>query len=78
MKVHELAKFMGYKTADFIEKLHKIGIQGKTHPNNKLENDEVNSIKEKLSNENRSNNEDSHKKNGKNPRIKKIPIKDTL
>ncbi|BBM36205.1 translation initiation factor IF-2 [Pseudoleptotrichia goodfellowii] len=66
MKVHELAKFMGYKTADFIEKLHKIGIQGKNHPNNKLEDDEVNSIKEKLSNENRSNNEDSHKKSGNN------------
>ena len=41
MKVHELAKLMGYKTADFIEELNKIGIKNKNHANNKLGDDDV-------------------------------------
>ena len=54
MKVHELAKLMGYKTADFIEELNKIGIKNKNHANNKLGDDEVAAVKEKLSNDNRN------------------------
>ena len=67
MKIHELAKELGYSgTAKFIEDIAKIGVKGKTHHMNVLSNEEESLIRKNLQKNIQSNQNNSNKSKPEN------------
>ena len=67
MKIHELAKELGYSgTAKFIEDIAKIGVKGKTHHMNVLSSEEESLIRKNLQKNIQSNQNNSNKSKPEN------------
>ena len=84
VKVHELAKELGYNgTAKFIEDIDKIGVKGKKHHMNVLSDEEVSLIRKKLqkgvqNNQNNSKTENLNKSENKTESSTKENIAKTV